>query len=246
MKTALLFLLIFFLTDVSKSQTRIVYINYGFVIDSAYEKAIKNLFITQYGPLIDTNDLLIKRQIVEIRKEKKILNNSLEKYDTISAFRHSDTAILNSPYSTFKLRAGVSLINLSTNDLEFTSVNLLEEHSRREKTQLINNEFGYEIKKISGDSIILGYKCEKYIVNEFNLYKNQKTHIRTVSIWSTNKIIPTIPIYCLMWFHKKILNDYTPLFIEENTAINMIPCIFIIKAIAVSGTNPINKMSSGF
>lgn len=241
MKISFLFLLIFFLPDVSKSQTRIVYINYGFVIDSVYENTIKNLFLAQYGPLIDTNDLLINRQIVEIRKGKKILNSSLEKYDTISAFRHSDTAILNSSYSTFKLRSGVSLINLSTNVLEFIYMNLLEEHSRREKTQLINDEFGYEIKKNAGDSIILGYKCEKYIVNEFNLSNNQKTHIRTVSIWATNKIIPTIPIYFLMCFHKKILAEYTPLFIEENTTTNMIPCIFIIKAIAVNYTNSIKK-----
>jgi hypothetical protein len=211
----LLYLIVSFNVFHSSAQTKLIGLTYGKFNDSTFSRKINDLYKIEYGNDIDLNDSLLKNYFSSIKQGVEIIKEKVKQVDTIVLTRTKESIFFVSPFSSVKNRSGLAKISLTSNTILKQKSNLIEDVLWSDSSQLINGKFIYEISETVGDSVILGYPCKKLIIKETNRNNLSFKESRVLIIWATSKISPSISVYTFLWLHCKLLENLTPLYIEE-------------------------------
>jgi|GEM_PF-4560124 len=210
-----------------KAQTRLTYLYAGELRDSVLLKRAITLYKKEFGKEPNMSDSSTRRLFSFFNQGDSVIRNQIERTDTLIVERKKDSIFFNSPYSSVKERTGYAYLSLNTNEVIYVFRSMLEENIKRDTSQLMQTQYQYLIEETSTDSLVLGYKCKKIKVKEFAVKTHNEVEIRSFIIWATKEISPTVPIYAVLWLHKKVLQDFTPLYIEEMTSQPYLSKLFI-------------------
>jgi len=210
-------LLLFIQLQVCNAQ--ISYLSYGFQTENDFKKEIKKAIAVEFGHNQQKIDSILDKEWPTFEAGFKMKLQQLTQKDSLLVFRDANKLISKVRQSTWKPRTGEITVDLKLLQIDSKGTDLLGERLRFETTNYADtsccSKIEYSVTEGNKDSIILGYKCKNFRVTELLVDTSGDISKREITVWATQSINPAIPLYGVLWFRKKILAEWTPLYIHE-------------------------------
>ncbi len=204
-------------------QAKITYVTNSNISKNDFQSYLNHLFKLEYGNLDSaTKDSLFKSYFQDnLAQYFKLASETESRKDTLVVYRDKNVLYTTSIYEIFSLKTqgGKNKVNLSTLEINRHTRDILDGHNKSRIFNLTDERLfkniSYSITSAKNDSLVHGLKYRKIIVEESFINETGNKKGRVFVIWATKQIKPAMPVYGVLWFHKVVLSNFTPLVVEE-------------------------------
>jgi hypothetical protein len=220
MKTLVIFILQCYFIGNVFCQNKLSFLVFGTLTEGQFKTYMRNSISVEYGnDPQKTDSILINNWATYFRTGFQTMVIELNKKDSLFISRNSDKISSKINQSNWKPRTGEAIFNLNTLEINWKGQSMIGDKLRFQTENFADTScfkmIIYSVVEHANDSLILGYKCKRFSVTELLVDTIGNTKKREISIWATQNIIPALPVYSILWFRKKILPEWTPLFVQE-------------------------------